>query len=49
MGSQSRPGALVLGGGWNMLKLYAIPAVVVVVMAVAALFLQRSRLAAAVT
>ncbi len=41
-------GALVLGGGWYTLNLYAIPAIAVIAVAVIALFLQRRRLAAAV-
>jgi MFS family permease len=40
-------GALVLGGGWNTLNLYAIPAVAVVAAAVATLVLHRRRLTTA--
>jgi MFS family permease len=39
-------GALVLGGGWHTLNLYAIPAVLVIAVAVTALMLHRRRLAA---
>ncbi len=39
-------GALVLGGGWTLLNLYAIPAIVVIAIAVAALILHRHRMAA---
>ena len=39
-------GALVLGGGWTLLNLYAIPAVFVIAVAVFALILHRRRLAA---
>lgn len=41
-------GALVLGGGWNTLNLYAIPAIAVIAVAVVSLFVHRRRLAAAV-
>ena len=40
-------GALVLGGGWYTLNLYAIPAVIVIALGVGALMLHRRRLAAA--
>ena len=40
-------GALVLGGGWYTLNLYAIPAVIVISLGVGALMLHRRRLAAA--
>ena len=40
-------GALVLGGGWYSLNLYAIPAVIVISLGVGALMLHRRRLAAA--
>lgn len=40
-------GALVLGGGWALLNLYAIPGIVVIAVAVAALILHRRRVAAA--
>ena len=40
-------GALVLGGGWYTLTLYAIPAVIVISIGVGALMLYRRRLAAA--
>ncbi len=40
-------GALVLGGGWTTLNLYAIPAVIVIAIAVSGLILHRRRLAAA--
>jgi MFS family permease len=40
-------GALVLGGGWYTLNLYAIPAVIVIAIGVGALMLHRRRLAAA--
>ncbi|MBN8475808.1 MFS transporter [Sulfuritalea sp.] len=40
-------GALVLGGGWYTLNLYAIPAVIVISIGVGALMLHRRRLAAA--
>ena len=40
-------GALVLGGGWHTLNLYAIPAVIVIALGVGALMLHRRRLAAA--
>lgn len=39
-------GALVLGGGWHTLNFYAIPAVIVIAIAVGALILHRRRLAA---
>ena len=39
-------GALVLGGGWTTLNLYAIPAVIVIAIAVSALIVHRRRLAA---
>ncbi len=41
-------GALVLGGGWTTLNLYAIPAVVVIAIAVSGLILHRRRLAAGI-
>ena len=40
-------GALVLGGGWYTLNLYAIPAVIVIAIGVGALMLHRRRLVAA--
>ncbi|MBK9348756.1 MAG: MFS transporter [Sulfuritalea sp.] len=40
-------GALVLGGGWYTLNLYAIPAVIVIALGVGALMLHRRRLVAA--
>ena len=40
-------GALVLGGGWTTLNLYAIPAVIVIAIAVSGLILHRRRFAAA--
>ena len=40
-------GALVLGGGWYTLNLYAIPAVIVISIGVGALMLHRRRLVAA--
>ena len=42
-------GALVLGGGWNTLNLYAIPVVASIGVAVIVLILHRRRLASAVT
>jgi hypothetical protein len=38
-------GALVLGGGWTQLNLYAIPAVVVIAIATALLIIHRRRAA----
>jgi hypothetical protein len=42
-------GALVLGGGWHTLNLYAIPVVAAIAVAVVALMLHRRRPAAATT